>query len=173
MCTHHHNAINRRHLGSLLLGATGAALMPGFASAADHTIKALCVTCIDYRFLNKDAAYVANDLALFKDADILALAGASLSGVSKKFKASVPAFWEQLGLARTLHKIEKIVVIDHRDCGAFNAEFGVPPNREAETDQHLKVMQELSKALHDQPGIMLQQEFYLMPLEGCAERMPV
>jgi carbonic anhydrase len=172
MCTHHHNAINRRHLGSLLLGVTGAALMPAFAYAADHKIKALCVTCIDYRFLNKDTAYVANDLALFKDADIVALAGASLSGVSEMFKASVPAFWEQVGLASKLHGIGKIVVIDHRDCGAFNAEYGVPPNQEAETQQHLKVMTKLSGVLKERHKD-LAQEFYLMPLEGCAERMPV
>jgi carbonic anhydrase len=163
MCIHHHNGINRRHLGSLLLGVTGAALMPAFASAADHTIKALCVTCIDYRFLNKDTAYVANDLDLFKE---------SLSGVSDMFKASVPAFWEQLGLAIKLHGIGKIVVIDHRECGAFNAEFGVPPNREAETQQHLKVMTKLATVLKDKHPT-LTREFYLMPLEGCAERMPV
>jgi carbonic anhydrase len=88
------------------------------------------------------------------------------------FKASVPAFWEQVGLASKLHGIGKIVVIDHRECGAFNAEFGVPPNQEAETQQHLKVMTKLSGALKDKHPT-LAQEFYLMPLEGCAQRMPV
>jgi carbonic anhydrase len=169
MCTHH--AIDRRHLGSLFLGVAGAALLPATASASAK-IKAMCVTCIDYRFLNKDAAYVANDLGLFKDADILALAGASLSGVSQMFKASVPAFWEQVGIASKLHEIEKVVVVDHRDCGAFNAEFGVPPTREAETEQHRKVMAKLAQAFKDRK-VNLPLEFYLMPLEGCAERITV
>jgi carbonic anhydrase len=172
MCAHHyHGGINRRHLGSLLLGVTGAALMPAFASAAGH-IKALCVTCIDYRFLNKDAAYVANDLDLFKEADMVALAGASLSGVSDMFKASVPAFWEQVGLASKLHGIGKIVVIDHRDCGAFNAEFGVPPNKDVETEQHRKVMTKLAQEIGKKyPKLGL--DFYLMPLEGSAEHIVV
>ena len=65
MCTHRHNAIDRRLFGALLMGAAGAAMLPVAASAAGH-IKALCVTCIDYRFLNKDAGYIANDLDLFK-----------------------------------------------------------------------------------------------------------
>jgi len=171
MCTHDHSAMNRRQLGSLLLGVTGAALLPQLASAAGH-IKALCVTCIDYRFLNKDAAYVANDLNLFRDADILALAGASLSGVSEKFKASVPAFWEQVGIASSLHAIERVVVIDHRECGAFNAEFGVPPNRDAETEQHRKVMARLAGEMK-QKFPKLGTDFYLMPLEGSAERITV
>jgi len=169
MCTHH--AIDRRHLGSLFLGVAGAALLPRAAFASGQ-IQAMCVTCIDYRFLNKDAAYVANELDLFKEADILALAGASLSGVSEMFKASVPAFWEQVGLASKLHSIQKVVVVDHRDCGAFNAEFGVPPNREAETEQHRKVMVRLQQAFKDRK-IPLPLEFWLMPLEGCAERIMV
>ena len=171
MCIHDHAVLNRRHLGSLFLGAAGAAMLPAAAFASGQ-IKAMCVTCIDYRFLNKDTAYVANELDLFKEADILALAGASLSGVSQMFKASVPAFWEQVGLASKLHSIQKVVVVDHRDCGAFNAEFGVPPNREAETKQHRDVMVRLAQAFKDRK-IPLPLEFYLMPLEGCAERIMV
>ena len=170
MCIHQ-PTIDRRHFGSLLLGVAGAALLPAAAFASGH-IKAMCVTCIDYRFLNKDAAYVANDLNLFREADILALAGASLSGVSEMFKASVPAFWEQVGIASKLHAIEKVVVIDHRECGAFNAEFGVPANRDAETEQHRKVMAKLAQAFKDRK-VPLPLEFYLMPLEGSAERIAV
>ena len=54
MCIHDHAVLNRRHLGSLVLGAAGASLLPR-AAFASATIKALCLTCIDYRFLNKDA----------------------------------------------------------------------------------------------------------------------
>jgi carbonic anhydrase len=171
MCIHDRAVLNRRHLGSLLLGVAGAAMLPRAASASAE-IKAMCVTCIDYRFLNKDAAFVANDLNLFKDADILALAGASLSGVSKLFPDSIPAFWQQVGIAMKLHKIQKVVVVDHRDCGAFNEEFGKPPNREEETKQHKDVMLRLKHAFEDHK-IPLALEFYLMPLEGCAERIIV
>ena len=171
MCTHHHNAIDRRLFGALLMGAAGAAMLPAAASAAGH-IKALCVTCIDYRFLNKDTGYIANDLDLFKEADILALAGASLSGVSKKFAASVPAFWEQVSIASSLHAIEKVVVIDHRECGAFNAEFGVPRSEAEETAQHVKVMTQLAKEF-ERRKLALKLEFYLMPLTGSAERLQI
>lgn len=170
MCEHDHHGFNRRQLGSLFLGAAGLSLLPGVARAAQ--IEALAVTCIDYRFYNKDTAFVANDLELFRQADNVALAGASLAGVSKMFAKSVPAFWEQVGIAKTLHHINKVVLIDHRECGAYNAEFGVPKDEAEETAQHVKVMTELAVAFRKrQLGLTL--EFWLMPVKGCAERLNI
>jgi hypothetical protein len=169
MCEHH-PGFNRRHFGSMLLGAASLSLLPAAARAAE--IKALAVTCIDYRFYNKDTAFVANDLDLFKNADNVALAGASLSGVSTMFKQSVPAFWEQLGIAQDLHHIRKVVLIDHRECGAYNAEFGVPRNEHEETRQHVRVMTALAREFRKRK-IDLKLEFWLMPVKGCAERLAI
>jgi len=170
MCEHDHHGFSRRQFGSLFLGAAGLSLIPGIARAAQ--IEALAITCIDYRFYNKDTAFVANDLNLFRQADNVALAGASLAGVSKMFVKSVPAFWEQVGLAQQLHHIKKVVLIDHRECGAYNAEFGVPRDEAEETAQHVKVMTELAVEFRKrQLGLAL--EFWLMPVKGCAERLNI
>ena len=170
MCEHDHRGFNRRQFGSLFLGAASLSLLPAAARASE--IEALAVTCIDYRFYNKDAAYVANDLNLFRQADNVALAGASLSGVSKMFAKSVPAFWEQVGIAMSLHHIKKVVLIDHRECGAYNAEFGVPKTEAEETAQHVKAMTALAKEFAARKlGLAL--EFWLMPLNGAAERLQI
>lgn len=171
MCEHHH--FDRRQFGSLVLGAAGLGLLPGAARAAK--IKALAVTCIDYRFFNKDTAFVANELNLFKDADNVALAGASLAGMSTKFAKSTAAFWEQLQIAKDLHGIEAVMLIDHMDCGAYKAEFAKPnkPWTPAiERGRHIEVLGIMSRKLR---AMRYSVECYLMPqnLAECAERIRV
>jgi carbonic anhydrase len=166
MCIHDHAVLNRRHLGSLVLGAAGASLLPR-AAFASATIKALCLTCIDYRFLNKDAAFVANELNLFKDSDIVALAGGSLAAVANKtLPLSEKAFWQQLDVAWSLHKFETVVMIDHMDCGAYKAEF---PTQDEHTE-HLRVMREVAAKLRSHERKFTPVGF-LMPadLSKCAE----
>lgn len=171
----HHALVSRRTLGSLALGAVGFGLLPVMARASAE-IEALCITCIDYRVLSKDDNYLANDLDLFKEADFTALAGGALAGYPaklwEKYPSSPAAFWDQIRIAKDLHSIKKVVVIDHRDCGAYNKEFGIPRDRAAETLQHRTVMTEVAGQFRKrQPGLGL--EFYLMPLVGCAERINV
>lgn len=160
-------------MGSMVLGAAGLGLLP-FSAKASAKIDALCITCIDYRVISKDTSYLANDLNLFKEADFVGLAGGALAGYPaklwEKYSSSPRAFWDQVQLAKDLHSIEKVVVIDHRDCGAYNLEFGKPANPKDEWDQHAKVMTEVRKKFARlQPSLKL--EFYLMPLVGCAERV--
>jgi carbonic anhydrase len=165
MCEHH--GISRRHLGSLAFGAATFGFLP--AAMASAQIKALAVTCIDYRFLNKDAAYIANDLKLFADADIVALAGASLAAVSAKLPESAKAFWEQLAIAKQLHDFHEVVLIDHMDCGAYKEEFKpLDPNREHE--KHVQVMTLVSSRLK---GMGYNVNGFLMPkeMDRCAEHI--
>ena len=161
MCTHHHHAIDRRHFGSLFLGAASLSLLP-VAAFASAKIKALAVTCIDFRFLNKDAAFVANELDLFKEADIIALAGGSLAAIDTKvLPKSKDAFWEQLRVAHSLHEFEHVVMIDHMDCGAYKEEFKpLPP--EKERAEHVRVMTDVTRQLR---MLKFNVDCYLMPAD--------
>jgi len=51
--------------------------------------------------------------------DHVVLAGASLGAVSYKFPGWDATFWEHLDVAIKLHHIRKVIVLDHRDCGAY------------------------------------------------------
>jgi carbonic anhydrase len=161
--------IDRRALGKLLAAAAGASVLPGTAQAA--TVTALAVTCIDYRLVD-DAVKFFDAKHLTNDYDQVSLAGASLAAVSDKFPSSNAACWDHIGIAKTLHHIKKVIVVDHRDCGAYKVAYGKDYQGEgaAETAQHKGVMEQVKAKLaklHPE----LESEFYLMALDGKAERV--
>ena len=161
--------IDRRDLAKLLAGAAGVAALPGAAQAA--TVDALAITCIDYRLVD-DAVRFFDGKKMTNDYDQVSLAGASLAAVSDKFPSSNAAFWDHIGIAKTLHHIRRMIVVDHRDCGAFKVAFGKAFKGDAvgETAQHKAVMEQVkAKLAKTHPD--LESEFYLMALDGKAERV--
>jgi carbonic anhydrase len=170
MCiVHRVPQISRRNFSLLAMATAGVGVLPSRARAAD--IEALGFTCIDYRLVG-DGVRFFDSLKLTKEYDQLALAGAALGAVSPKFPSSNSAFWDQLEIAISLHHIKKVVVVDHRDCGAYKVAFGpdYASEHDAETKQHKGVMLTLQSALakrHPKLGA----EFYLMALDGAADRI--
>ncbi len=166
-CAHHPT---RRHF-SLLLAGAGIFSAPPFRALASGNVDALCVTCIDYRLVPDNAPFF-DSLKLHGKYDQVSLAGASLAAVSPKFPSANAAFWDQLDIAKNLHHVKKLIVVDHRDCGAFKVAFGkdFASCCGAETAQHKNVMlQTQAELAKRQPG--LGSEFYLMALDGTAERV--
>ena len=158
----------RRGLLGLTLGA-GAGLLPMPAWAKE--VAALAITCIDYRLVD-DTVRFFHTRQLFRDYDQVSLAGAALAGVSPKFPSSNAAFWDHVGIARQLHNIRKLIVVDHRDCGAYKVAFGADFQGEgaAETTQHRTVMEQVRAKLAElHPD--LSYEAYLMAVDGQAERL--
>lgn len=171
MCsTHSTYEPSRRTFTGLAAGGAGLLLMP-LRAKASGSIEAMGVTCIDYRLVD-DAVRFFDKMGLTDEYDTLSLAGASLAAVSPKFPKSNAAFWDQLEISKSLHHIKKVVFADHRDCGAYKVAFGknFTAERKAETAQHKQVMLAAKNAiLQMQPD--LETEFYLMALDGSAERI--
>jgi carbonic anhydrase len=161
--------LSRRSLGGLMAGVAGLGLLPVRGRAAE--IAALAFSCIDYRLVD-DAVKFFDRQEGPHQFDILALAGASLGAVSAKFPSSNAAFWNHVDIAKSLHHIKKVVVLDHRDCGAYKVAFGkdYASEHDAETAQHktemLALKEQLAKKHPD-----LAAEFYLMSLDGKADRI--
>jgi hypothetical protein len=175
MCEHFENlgenrGLSRRNFASLALGAAGLVAFPIVARASGN-VSALGLSCIDYRLVD-DGVRFFDGLKLTNDYDQVALAGASLAAVSDKFPSANVAFWDQLGIAKTLHHIHRVVVLDHRDCGAFKVAFGkdFAAAHDAETAQHKGVMTQMQAMLKTKHPD-LSSEFYLMALDGKAERV--
>ena len=162
--------LTRRGFATLALGTAGAAALPLRASAAG-TVEALALTCIDYRLVD-DSVKFFDSMHLTNQYDITALAGASLAAVSPKFPSSNAAFWDHVGIAKTLHHIKKVIAVDHRDCGAYKVAFGkdFAGEKNAETAQHKGIMLQV-QAMLKQKHPDLSSEFYLMALDGTAERV--
>lgn len=163
-------ALTRRSFAGLATGAAALTLMPLRAKASGK-VEAMGVTCIDYRLVD-DAVRFFDGLGLTNEYDALALAGASLAAVSPKFPKANAAFWDQLAISKELHHIKKVILLDHRDCGAYKVAFGkeFAAGHNAETAQHKSVMESLKVAL-TQMHPDLGAEFYLMALDGKAQRI--
>ncbi|MDD1469766.1 carbonic anhydrase, partial [Dolichospermum sp. ST_sed5] len=66
--------------------------------------------------------------------DLTALAGASLALTGFPHQSDAEAFWDQLDISYKLHHINKVIIIDHQDCGAYammiDANLSKDPGRE-------------------------------------------
>ncbi|MBC8032293.1 MAG: hypothetical protein H7Z16_19575 [Pyrinomonadaceae bacterium] len=91
-------------------------------SVADHEAEVLLLTCMDFRFFERIARFMKRR-GLAGDYDHVILAGAALGAVVKE-KPANPAwhqtFFDHLGLAIKLHNIKGVMVLEHRDCGAYS-----------------------------------------------------
>jgi carbonic anhydrase len=169
MCTGHPSSLTRRGFAGFGGALLAAAIAPLPARAAE--VEALAFSCIDFRLVDAAVKFFDGDIHP-RDYDLLALAGASLGAVSAKFPSSNAAFWNHVDIAKSLHHIKKVVVLDHRDCGAYKVAFGkqFAAEHNAETAQHKSMMLQLKAAL-TQKHPELSSEFYLMALDGTAERL--
>ena len=78
----------------------------------------LALSCIDYRLFDATIELLKEECCV--DAfDHTILAGASLGYNQTKYPCWSHTFLEHVNLAIDLHKIKKIVVVDHEDCGAY------------------------------------------------------
>ena len=126
----------------------GVQTAQGFLDPANRLAKgrvdALVLTCIDYRFVHVIPEYMnKNHPSLSYDHTILA--GASLGVFTGIYPAWASTFWEHLEVAIALHGIHTVIILDHRDCGAYREFEALPdtPERNVERDIHQHYMDRL------------------------------
>lgn len=176
--THHHSEdsctcagdLARRHfLRMALVGgaviAAGSAL-PLAPAEASGTAEALLLSCMDYRLVD-DIVHYMDGRHMTNEYDHVVLAGASLGAVSEKLDWG-KTFWDHLDVALKLHHIKKVIVLDHKDCGAYRVVFG----RDFKGDEELAIhreqlgkLRQAIKAKHPE----LEVETLIMDLDGKVE----
>jgi carbonic anhydrase len=150
----------------------GAALLtltaPRFARAADGT-DALLLSCMDYRLTGKTTDYMTGQ-GMAGKYDHVILAGASLGAVTHKFPDWGRTFRQHLGLAIELHHIHEVVLLDHRDCGAYKVILGhdYAGDPAAETKIHADMLHRLRREIHHEHP-KLGVRLGLMALDGTVE----
>lgn len=152
--------------GATLLGS----FLPQTALAAGGT-DALLLSCMDYRLVDDTERFMAG-MGMRNKYDHIVLAGAALGAVTRKFPAWNTAFWEHLQVAIDLHHIHQVIILDHRDCGAYKVilgeDFGKTPD--AETAVHAETLMQLrQQILAKYP--QLQVHTYLMALDGSVQQI--
>jgi len=79
--------------------------------------EAMVLSCMDPRFQTKVFNYLKSKKLTGKYSSFT-IAGAAIGVTHKKFKKWHSTFWDNLETSIRLHKIRKLIVINHEDCGA-------------------------------------------------------
>lgn len=136
-----------------------------------HHAEALVLNCMDFRLIGAVADYLKSR-GLQGKYDQITLAGGAIGVMSDQTTPWAETFWQHVSLARQLHGINRIIIIDHRDCGACKAFVGqdCADEREHEMTIHMKWMEALADEIRTrEPG--LDVEMLLMDLDGSVETL--
>jgi carbonic anhydrase len=154
------------------LGAAGAALAPYAAWAqAKPTYDAMVLSCIDPRIIDPVNAYMTKGGMAGRYSQFV-IAGAAVAVEAPLFKTWHETFWDNLKASIDLHKISRVIAIDHRDCGAAKLAYGADSiaTPEKETATHRRVLAALKREMHHRhPAIAV--DGYLMALDGQIEQL--
>ncbi|MBF2077901.1 MAG: hypothetical protein IGR76_05115 [Synechococcales cyanobacterium T60_A2020_003] len=168
-CCHQTGTVSRRFFlkGILTTGLIygGSLMCPQPVLADEHRAKALVLTCIDFRFVSLEQSFLSNQ-HLDQAYDWVALAGASLALTGFPHPAEAEAFWDQLGLSKQLHNINKVIILDHQDCGAYASVHKQPfSDLTSERNFHAKYLNQAYEQIRQRyPN--LDVELYFAELTG-------
>ena len=124
----------------------------------------MVLSCIDPRFQH----IVHNHLQkkkLIGKYSAFTIAGAAVGVTHNKFKRWHKTFYDNLGTSIQLHKIGKLIVINHKDCGAAKIanqkkEFNTYNEMKIHLESFIKIKKTIKKKF---PKLKI--EFYLMSLD--------
>ncbi|MBF0159551.1 MAG: hypothetical protein HQL58_08490 [Magnetococcales bacterium] len=152
--------------GVALMGVVTAGVRPGWAGG--HA-EALLLSCMDYRLVDDVERYMAGR-GLRDNYDHVVLAGASLGALVSNKPTWGQTFWDHLEVASNLHAIKKVILMDHRDCGAYKVFLGEDFGRDRarETVVHAEQLKKLATLIKEKHA-KLETETLLMSLDGQVE----
>ena len=139
------------------------------ASTLGHKASTLLVSCIDFR-LREEVEKLMEEIGLEDNYDEVVLPGASVSLAGEKYVDWAKAADEVIKVSKDLHEIKQVIILDHKDCGAFKIAFGKdkmanPANeKNAHKDQMRKAIAKIKAEYPD-----LKVYVYIMSLDGTVE----
>jgi len=159
----------RRFVRALAVGGATLAFTPHLLLAAEGNYEAMVLACIDPRMQEPVHKYTVEQNLTGKFSQFV-IAGAAIGVVAPAFKDWHKAFWDNLATTIQLHRIKKVIAIDHRDCGAAKIAYGEAKvaNPQVETETHWAALAHFRKQVrerHPQLGV----ETGLMALDGKME----
>ncbi|HKF11888.1 MAG TPA: carbonic anhydrase [Xanthobacteraceae bacterium] len=161
---------DRRHfVRALAVGGATLTFAPQLVLSAEGNYEAMVLACIDPRMQEPVHRYTVEQNLTGKFSQFV-IAGAAIGVVAPAFKDWHKAFWDNLATTIQLHRIKKVIAIDHRDCGAAKIAYGEAKvaNPQVETETHRAPLAQFRKEVaqrHPQLGV----ETGLMALDGKME----
>ncbi len=161
---------DRRRFLHLTAGAGLVATFPSLSFAAKGKYEAMLLTCIDPRFPEPTIHYMERR-HLVGQYSQFTFAGAAIGVVAPAFKDWEKTFWDNLAATIELHQVNRVIAMNHRDCGAAKIAYGEEKvaNPRIETETHKAALMEFRKQVGErQPKLAV--EMGLMDLKGKVER---
>ena len=107
--------------------------------------KAMVLSCIDPRFQPIVYNYLKKKKLTGKYSSFT-IAGSAIGVTANKFKRWHKVFWDNFETSVKLHNIKKLIVINHRDCGAAKIINGKKDfSNKNETNVHKNSFQKIKK----------------------------
>ena len=111
--------------------------------------EAMVLSCMDPRFQPKVYKYLKAKKLTGKYSSFT-IAGAAIGVTAKKFKKWHSTFFDNLSTSIKLHKINKLIVINHQDCGAAkiingNKKFNLLIEKKIHKDSFRKIKKIVNK----------------------------
>tara|TARA_B100000161_G_scaffold50420_1_gene32601 strand:+ start:99 stop:512 length:414 start_codon:yes stop_codon:yes gene_type:complete len=115
----------------------------------ESKFKAMVLSCIDPRFQHLVYNYLKKK-KLTEKYSAFTIAGAAIGVTHHRFKKWHKTFYENLATSIQLHKIEKLIVINHKDCGAAKIangkkKFSPANEKKIHQDSFNKLKKEIQK----------------------------
>lgn len=142
---------------------------PAFSFGAAGRYQAMLLTCIDPRFPEPSIRYMERRHMAGKYSQFT-FAGAAIGVVAAAFKEWEKTFWDNLATSIELHRIGKVIAMNHRDCSAAKIAYGADKvaNAKIETETHRASLLEFRKQVGERhPRLVV--ETGLMALNGKVE----
>jgi carbonic anhydrase len=107
-----------------------------------HTCSTLVICCIDFRFQEVIRTFLNKEVP--GDYDLVSVAGACKNLVKENERDFLI---KQLDISSRLHKINRVYLINHQDCGAYGEENF--PDSQVEINHHLDDLKKSKDILHN------------------------
>ena len=125
----------------------------------------MVLSCMDPRFQNLVNNYLKKQ-KLSGKYSAFTIAGAAVGVTHNKFKKWHKTFYDNLSTSIKLHQIEKLIVINHKDCGAAKIvngkkAFNITNEQKIHKESFSKLKKEIKKKFPK-----LKVELNLMSLKG-------
>ncbi len=142
------------------------------ATPAPSKADAFVLSCIDPRLVD-DVTQLLATMGRTNRYSEMRIAGAALAAVDEARPGWNTAVWDNLAASRQLHGVRRVIIVNHRDCGAMNLWAGrnLAQDPADEERQHQAVMERAAaEVLRRHPDMAV--ELHLMALDGSTQRLP-
>jgi carbonic anhydrase len=139
------------------------------AAPANVVYDSMLLSCIDPRMVIPVSRYM-HTRGLDGQYSQFVFAGAAIGVEAPAFSAWRQTFWDNLAISIELHRISRLIVINHRDCGGARLACGAGSvaTPELERSTHQRILTAFkAEVARRHPGLRV--EGLLMSLDGVVE----